>query len=144
VIVEGGIAGDVNHAIKQRVGACSVILSAPNGLERTKPAGLDPQPLPKGSAQMSHRIAAIAFALTLATAGVAQAQSPPAPTVDVPGGSVIALREVAAIGTGVIVGAALWHVVIGHGFMLAGAAVGGWLGDWYYNNHASPAPHTGG
>ena len=51
----------------------------------------------------------------------------------------------AAIGTGVVVGAALWHVVIGHSFALAGAAIGGWVGDWCYGVHAAAAPmHTGG
>jgi hypothetical protein len=107
---------------------------------------------------MSHRTAAIAlaFSLAVATTGVAQAQSTtPAPAPEAPAmgmkmpddagprsmmGSMISLREVAAIGTGVIVGAALWHVVIGHSFILAGAAVGGWVGDWCYGTHMTPPP----
>jgi hypothetical protein len=113
---------------------------------------------------MSHRTAALALAFALATTGVAQAQSTPstpapgAPAADTStmtmpmpkmlsdmgAGSMIPLREVAAIGTGVIVGAALWHVVIGHGFVLAGAAIGGWIGDWCYGGmHAAPPVHTG-
>ena len=105
---------------------------------------------------MSNRTAAIAFAVALATTGMAQAQSTPAPattdaptmTMKMPGdsspGITISLREVAAIGTGVVVGAALWHVVIGHSFMLAGAAIGGWIGDWCYGAHMAPPVRVGG
>jgi hypothetical protein len=101
---------------------------------------------------MSHRTTAIAlaFGLALASGGPAWAQSTPAPDapatpppamqkmLDETGLSSITLREAAAIGTGVIVGAALWHVVIGHSFALAGAAIGGWIGDWCYGMHAAP------
>ena len=112
---------------------------------------------------MSHRTAvtapafALAFGLALATAGAAHAQSTPAtpapdaPTMTIPKvtvetspGATISLHEVAAIGAGVVVGATLWHVVIGHSFMLAGAAIGGWIGDWCYSVHTAPAVHTGG
>jgi hypothetical protein len=106
---------------------------------------------------MSYRTVAIAPAfalgLALATAGVAHAQSTPSTpdtitvpkvTVETSPGTLISLREVAAIGTGVVVGAALWHVVIGHSFVLAGAAIGGWIGDWCYGTHAASAMHTGG
>src|SRR6185437_15903387 len=33
VIVAGGIAGDVNHAVKQGAGVCSLLLSGPNRLQ---------------------------------------------------------------------------------------------------------------
>ena len=106
---------------------------------------------------MAFALAAALVAGGLAQAPSAQAQSTadastsPAPiTIPVPGApkivmqpdGMITLREVAVIGTGVIVGAALFHAVIGHGFMVVGAVVGGWLGDWYYGTHEAPL-HTG-
>jgi hypothetical protein len=96
---------------------------------------------------MSRRIAAFALVAMLGSTSLAHAQQAPTPeppkiTVESGGVYSIPLREVAAIGTGVIVGAALWHVVIGHGFVLAGAVLGGWVGDWFYSSH--PVPQRSG
>ena len=101
---------------------------------------------------MSSRTVALALSLSFAAAPMALAQSTPTPTpapttIEVPVPKMISemasdrmlpLREVAAIGTGVIVGAALFHVIIGHGLMIVGAAVGGWVGDWYYGTYPAP------
>jgi hypothetical protein len=99
---------------------------------------------------MSPRTAALALTLSLASAPMALAQSTPAPAAgDVPppklmtdmmSERMLPLREVAAIGTGVVVGAALFHVALGHGLMIVGAAVGGWIGDWYYGSYPAPVP----
>jgi hypothetical protein len=50
----------------------------------------------------------------------------------------ISAGELAAIGVGAVVGVTLVHAVVGHCVMLVGAAVGGWVGDWWYNT----PPHT--
>ncbi len=44
----------------------------------------------------------------------------------------VPLGELAAIGAGVVVGAAFAHAVAGHGLMMIGAVAGGWIGDWWY------------
>jgi uncharacterized protein YcfJ len=105
---------------------------------------------------MHSRTAALACAAVLASTTLAHAQSAPtAPTVptvpptepkttmEMQWSAMIPVREVAAIGTGIVVGAALGHVIIGHGFMVVGAVVGGWIGDWWYGAHPMPS-HAGG
>lgn len=109
---------------------------------------------------MQPRTAALAFAAVLASATLAHAQSvptapavpPPEPkammempktTMEMSWSAMVPVREVAAIGTGIVIGAALGHVMIGHGFMVVGAVVGGWIGDWWYGAHPMP-PHAGG
>ncbi len=111
---------------------------------------------------MASRTAALAVAAVLASTALAHAQSaPPAPAapappaesktlmempktmMDMQWSAMIPVREVAAIGTGIVVGAALGHVIIGHGFMVVGAVVGGWIGDWWYGTHPAPS-HAGG
>ena len=83
------------------------------------------------------KLSAIALSALLLSASVGYAQTaadaPAKATVIQVPPYTISAGEVAAVGVGVLVGASLAHATIGHGLMLAGAAVGGWVGDWWYN-----------
>ena len=102
---------------------------------------------------MFKQTAALAFAALVASTTLAHAQaSTSSPATGAPAASAtptteggqhcLLLREAAAIGTGVILGATLSGVVIGHGFIWAGAALGGWVGEWYYGKQQAERSGT--
>lgn len=83
----------------------------------------------------------LALSAALLSPALARAETPAAPPADAPamertmmsaGSYKVSVGELAAIGAGAVVGAALVNAMVGHGLMLAGAAVGGWVGDWWY------------
>ena len=90
----------------------------------------------------------LVLSVTVSAAGLARAQTPagsatPAPTDSLPAPAAAAdssprlfsVNEIVAIGAGAIVGGMLFQATMVHGLALVGAAAGGWLGDWMYNQH---------
>ena len=60
--------------------------------------------------------------------------NPPAATVDIDQGKLL------AIGAGIILGAAAGSLVTLRGATLVGAIAGGLIGAWWYGNHSDIAP----
>ena len=106
---------------------------------------------------MLKRLLGLILATSLACAGVAQAQSPapsgtattkPSTTMSMPmmgdvavpnrpSDATLTASELAAIGVGVVAGALVFQGAMWHGMTIVGAALGGWVGDYLYNMHAS-------
>ncbi|HTC12305.1 MAG TPA: hypothetical protein VK726_26385 [Acetobacteraceae bacterium] len=110
---------------------------------------------------MLKRLLGLTLAVSLTCAGVAQAQSPAAPSgtattkpstttpsmtvpmmgdVSVPNrpaGEALTASEVAAIGVGVVAGVLVFQGAMWHGMVIVGAALGGWAGDYIYNMHVA-------
>ena len=98
---------------------------------------------------MKTQILALALLASVASTGIAQAQTPPAmpgmtmTTPAVPATSFsMTGNEIITVGVGAVAGAVLFHATMIHGMTLVGAVVGGWLGEMYYGHHVAPKPAT--
>lgn len=91
----------------------------------------------------------LVLSLMVSVTGLARAQTPlatpapsttetPAPAAAADSSRLFSVNEIVAIGAGAVVGGMLVQATMVHGLALFGAAAGGWLGDWMYNQHS---PH---
>lgn len=119
---------------------------------------------------MNKQLLGLALVASIASAGLAQAQtpsaSPPAVTRTTPAVPSITMTtpampsmtmttpavpaatfsmsrgELATIGVGAVAGAMLFQATMIHGMALVGAVVGGWVGSVFYGHYIAPQPAT--
>lgn len=102
---------------------------------------------------MNKQLLGLALVASIASAGLAQAQTPSASppavpsmtmtTPAVPAATLSMSRgELATIGVGAVAGAMLFQATMIHGMALVGAVVGGWVGSVFYGHYIAPQPAT--